>query len=216
MGQKVHPRAFRLNTVKTWDSKWFARKSQFADQLRTDVLVRAFLMRSLREASVASIEIERSGSNVVITVRSAKPGFVIGRGGTGAEELKRKLMLQFFKGKKVNVQLNIVEVTKPSLSATIVAQQIATDTEKRMPFRRLMKQAIDRVEKGGAEGVKIRMSGRLGGAEIARREQLSSGKIPLQNLRADIDFGQATAHTIYGTVGVTVWINRGEVFEKSV
>lgn len=213
MGQKVHPRAFRLNTVHTWDSKWFTRKSK-PEFLREDTMARAYLKKTLREAGVDRVEVERSGNAITITIKTGKPGFIIGRSGTGAEDLKRKLVEKFFMGKKANVRLNIVEVSRASLSASIVAEQAAMDIEKRMPFRRVMKQIIERVEKSGALGVKVKLSGRLGGAEISRREQLASGKIPLQNLRADIDFGTATAFTLYGTIGVKVWINRGEVFER--
>lgn len=213
MGQKVHPKGFRLNTVTGWDSRWFSRRD-FPALLREDVHVRDFLLRALREASVDRVDIERSGNAITIIIRTGKPGAIIGRAGTGAEELKRKLMERFFRGKKVNVHLNIVEVPRAALSAAIVAEQAAMDIEKRLPFRRVMKQIIDRVQKSGAEGVRVRMAGRLGGAEIARKEQLAWGKIPLQNLRADIDFAHATAKTIYGTIGVKVWIYRGEVFEK--
>ncbi|MBI4280693.1 30S ribosomal protein S3 [Candidatus Uhrbacteria bacterium] len=213
MGQKVHPKAFRLNTVKQWDSKWFRRKD-FAATLEEDTRIRAFLLRVLREASLDRVEIERSGNHLTVTVRSAKPGFIIGRAGTGAEELKQKILRQFYPGKKTQMHLNIVEVPRGSLSAAVVAEQAAMDIEKRLPYRRVMKQIIDRVGKSGAKGVKVKLSGRLGGAEISRREQLASGSIPLHNLRADIDYAQATAHTIYGTIGVKIWINRGEVFEK--
>jgi small subunit ribosomal protein S3 len=205
-----------MNTVQTWDSKWFARKHQFPRLLEEDTKMRAYLLKSLREAAVDRVDIERSGNAITITVHSAKPGFIIGRAGTGAEELKRKLAEKFFKGRKVNLHLNIVEVARAALSSAVVATQAAMDIEKRMPYRRVMKQIIDKVQKGGAQGVRVRLSGRLGGAEISRREQLASGSIPLHNLRADINYAQATAHTIYGTIGVKVWIYRGEVFEKAI
>lgn len=177
--------------------------------------MRAWLLGALREASVERVDIERSGAAITIIIHTAKPGFIIGRAGTGAEELKRKLIEKFFKGmKKPQLQVNIVETPRAALSAQIVADQAAIEIEKRMPHRRLMKQIIERVQKGGGLGVRVRMAGRLGGAEIARKESLSSGTIPLNNLRADIDFGQATAHTVYGTIGVKVWIYKGEVFEK--
>ncbi len=214
MGHKIHPKAFRLGTVRTWDSHWFARKN-FPALLRQDVMVRAWLLKTLREASVERVDIERSGAATTVIIHTAKPGFIIGRAGTGAEELKRKLIAQFWKGaKKPQLQVNIVETQRPALAAQIVADQATLDIEKRMPHRRLMKQIIERVLKGGGLGVKVRMAGRLGGAEIARREVLSSGTIPLNNLRADIDYGEATAHTVYGTIGVKVWIYKGEVFEK--
>lgn len=203
-----------MNTVQTWDSKWFARKHQFPRLLEEDTKIRAFLLKSLREAGVDRVDIERSGNAITVTIRSAKPGFIIGRAGTGAEELKRKILDKFFEGRKVNLHLNIVEVARAALAAAVVAVQAAMDIEKRMPYRRVMKQVIDKVQKGGAKGVRIRLSGRLGGAEISRREQLASGSIPLHNLRADIDHAQATASTIYGTIGVKIWIYRGEVFER--
>lgn len=214
MGQKINPKAFRLNTVGTWDSRWFARRKQMPNMLREDVLIRQFLLGKLREASIDRIDIERSGNALTVIIKTAKPGFIIGRAGTGAEDLKRQVMEKIGKNRKVQLHMNIVEVPKASLSAAIVAEQAAMDTEKRLPFRRIMKQVLDKAQKAGAEGVKIRMAGRLGGAEIARKEQLAWGKIPLQNLRADIDFAESTAHTIYGTIGVKVWIYRGEVFEK--
>lgn len=213
MGQKVHPKIFRMNTVRTWDSKWFGRR-EFPQLLREDVCIRQFLFHMLREASVDRIDIERGANVITVIIRSAKPGFIIGRAGTGAEDLKKKVQEKFFKGRKVTLHINIVEVPKAALSATIVAEQAAMDIEKRLPFRRVMKQVIDRVMKQGAEGVKVRMAGRLGGAEIARAEHLATGKIPLHNLRADIDYAQTFASTIYGTIGVKVWIYRGEVFDK--
>ncbi len=213
MGQKVHPKGFRLSTIRTWDSRWFSRR-QFPKLLREDVRMREFLLRTLREAGVAGVEIERSGNAVTVIIRSAKPGFIIGRAGAGAEELKKKIYDRFLAGTTTNLQVNIVEVPRASLSAPIVAEQAAMDIEKRLPARRIMKQVIDRVQKSGAQGVKIALAGRLGGAEIARHETLLWGKIPLHNLRADIDFASATARTIYGTIGVKVWIYRGEVFDK--
>lgn len=205
-----------MNTVQTWDSKWFARKRQFPRFLEEDTKIRAYLLKTLREAAVDRVDIERSGNAITVTVRSAKPGFIIGRAGTGAEDLKRKILEMYFKGRKANLRLNVVEVPRAALAAAVVATQAAMDIEKRMPYRRVMKQIIERVTKGGAQGVRVRLSGRLGGAEISRREQLASGSIPLHNLRADIDYAQATAHTIYGTIGVKIWIYRGEVFEKAM
>jgi small subunit ribosomal protein S3 len=213
MGQKVHPKIFRMNTVETWYSKWFSRR-ELPTLLREDVLIRAYLMKTLREASVDRVDIERGPGSITVIIHSAKPGFIIGRAGTGAEELKTKIKNQFFQNRKIALNLNIVEVPRASLSATIVAEQAAMDIEKRMPFRRVMKQVVDRVQKSGAQGIRIRMKGRLGGAEIARSEQVAWGNIPLQNLRANIDYAHATARTVYGAVGVKVWIYKGEVFEK--
>lgn len=214
MGQKVHPRSFRIGITRGWDGSWFADRKIFRHFLKEDVCIRAFLKRELKEAQVDHIEIDRSRQNLKINIFSAKPGFVIGRSGSGIEELTKKLKTNFFQGKRVNMSLNVKEIANPSLSAHVVAQQIAFDIEKRMPFRRSMKSAIERVLKAGALGVKVRVSGRLNGAEISRRESLSQGKTPLHTLRSDIDFASVRAETIWGTIGVKVWINRGEVFEK--
>ncbi|MBU0646350.1 30S ribosomal protein S3 [Patescibacteria group bacterium] len=213
MGHKVHPKSFRLGVTRSWDGIWFA-KSNYASQLKEDVQIREFLLNKLKEALVDRIEIERSRGNVTVSIHSAKPGIIIGRAGAGIEELNKELKKKFYRGRRVNLNINVKEVQKPSLSARIVAQQIAFDLEKRMPFRRVMKMAIERVLKANAEGVKVTVKGRLNGAEIARSETIAQGKIPLHNLRADIDFVALRAWTTYGTIGVRVWINRGEVFEK--
>ncbi|MDA1038150.1 MAG: 30S ribosomal protein S3 [bacterium] len=212
MGRKVHPKCFRLSTIQTWDSIWFAKKD-FPQLLKEDHQIREFLDDKLKEASVDSVMIERSPQQVSITIFSGKPGFIIGRAGAGAEELKKKMMKKLFPGRRMVMNLNVKEVTKPSLSARIVAQQISAEIEKRLPFRRSMKGAVERVMKAGAEGVKISVSGRLNGAEIARTEKRAEGKVPLHNLRADINYAHITARTIFGAIGVNVWINRGEVFE---
>ena len=214
MGQKVHPRAFRLAVTKGWDGIWFSEKN-FGKLLQEDVKIRAFLLKKLKEALVDRVEIERSRQDIKITIFSAKPGLIIGRAGSGIEELNKEIKKLFYRGKRVNLRINVKEVKDASLSARIVGQQIAFDIEKRMPFRRVMKMAIERVIKSKAEGVKITVSGRLNGAEIARSETISKGKIPLHNLRADIDYEHVPARTIYGAIGVKVWINRGEVFEDS-
>lgn len=213
MGKKTHPKAFRLAVTRGWQAHWFADRD-FQSLLREDVRIRTFLLKELREAQVDRVEIERSRQNVAVNILAAKPGVVIGRAGAGIEELKKKLKTKFFQGRRTTVNINVKEVDRPALSARVTGLQIAMDIEKRMPFRRVMKMAIERVMKGGAEGVKITLSGRLNGAEIARTETLAQGKIPLHNLRADIDFASVSAHTIYGAIGVKVWINRGEVFEE--
>lgn len=211
MGNKVNPTSFRIGTTRTWGSIWFAKKP-YAQQLAQDVTIRDYLMKKLKEALVDDINIERSRGNLIITINSGKPGVIIGRAGAGIEELNKEIKGKFFRGRRVNLNINVKEVAKPSLSAHIVGQQMAFDIEKRMPFRRVMKMAIERVLKAGAEGVKVTAKGRLNGAEIARCETIAQGKIPLQNLRADIDFANVTANTIYGAIGLKVWINRGEVF----
>lgn len=213
MGNKVHPKALRLGITTTWSSKWFAGKD-FKKNLEEDVKIRVWLLKQLREAQVSEVFIERKAKGISIVIKTAKPGLVIGRAGAGADELKTKLMKEFFRGRKVQLSLNVEEISRPSLSAAVLAQQIIADIEKRMPYRRSMKGAIERALKAGAEGVKVRVGGRLNGAEISRREQLQSGKIPLHNLRADIDYFNAPASTMMGQIGVKVWIYRGEVFTK--
>lgn len=220
MGHKVHPKIFRINQLYTWDSKWISRKN-YQKFLEEDVKIRAFLKKTLRSAGVDKVDIERTSSSVTILIHAAKPGMIIGRGGQGAEELKKKITEIFRKDKtkqskeKHEIKINIQEVAKPFLSANIMAEAMAMELEKRMPFRRVIKQALDKIEKAGALGGKVAVSGRLNGADIARREKLAFGKVPLQNLRADIDFGCATAFTAsYGTIGIKVWIYRSEVFRK--
>jgi len=213
MGQKVHPKIFRIgqSQIYTWDSKWFAEKG-YAPRLRQDVLIRDFLRKSLKEAAVAKIEIERTANVITVIIHSAKPGIIIGHAGTGIEDLRKKLKERFL-DKKTTLNLNVQEVTSPSLSAEIVLRAMIADIEKRVPFRRVMKQTVARVERAGAKGVKVIASGRLDGAEIARDEMLTKGKIPLHTLRADIDYASGAAFTIYGTVGIKVWIYKGEVFK---
>jgi small subunit ribosomal protein S3 len=214
MAQKVNPKVFRIGTIYGWDSKWFNRKD-YSKLVRQDVELRKYLKAQLKEAAVDKIEIERGAHQLTVTIHSGKPGFVIGRAGTGIEELKKKVLAKFFKNiKKPGLNLNVIEVARPTLSANIVMQNMIADLEKRMPFRRILKQSIDRVQKAGALGVKVMVSGRLNGAEIARREMLSWGSVPLQNLRADIDYASDFARTIFGTIGVKVWIYRGDIFDE--
>ncbi len=214
MANQVNPRAFRLATVHGSDAKWFGRKDVLKKFLEQDVKLREFLLKKLKDAQVDHVDFERMNQNVTITIHSAKPGVIIGRAGAGIEDLKKQLVGEFFRGKRVTMNINVQEVSKPSLSSTIVGQQIAADIEKRMPFRRVMKQAIERVMKAGALGVRVKLGGRLNGAEIARVEALSAGTLPLQTLRSDIDFARVTARTIFGAIGIKVWINRGEIFEE--
>ncbi len=214
MGRKVHPKAFRLSTIRSWDAAWFS-KPHFSELLREDVRIRDFLRGRLKESLVDRIEIERTRQHVNIVIHSAKPGAIIGRAGAGIEELKKAIMGKFFRNRRMVVNVNVKEIARPSLSSQIVGQQIASDIERRLPFRRAMKSAIERVMKARGEGVKLTLSGRLNGAEIARTETLAQGKVPLHNLRADIDFASVQANTMYGAIGIKVWINRGEVFEKT-
>ncbi len=216
MGHKVHPFGFRLGTTTTWPSRWFARDGAYREQVRQDILIRAFLKRELKECAMHRVDVERSRGALGITIHTAKPGYVIGRAGDGIDQLKKKLIKAFFRGKSKGLQLNIsvVEVSRPNLEASLVCQGVIADLERRMAFRRVLKTSIERVKKAGALGVKIAVSGRLNGAEIARREWLHWGKIPLTNLRADVDYYQDFAQTIAGTIGVKIWIYRGDVFEQ--
>jgi small subunit ribosomal protein S3 len=214
MGQKVHPRIFRIGVIRGWDGVWFANKKRYTKFLQEDVRIREYLLKTLKSALVDLVEIDRSRDEIKITINAAKPGIVIGRAGAGIEELTKKVKKEFYRGKRIKLTINVKEIQKPSLSARVVALQIATDIERRMPFRRVMKSAIERVEKANADGVKVSLAGRLNGAEIARTETISKGKIPLHNLRSDIDYASLPARTIYGAIGIKVWINRGEVFEE--
>lgn len=215
MGQKVNPKILRIGITKTWQSRWFGDGKKYIKNLEQDVNVRKFLTKELREAGVDRVEIERGANKININVFTAKPGVIIGRGGAGAEDLKKKVHAKFLKDYRLgDINLNITEFDRPNLSAQIVLQQMAIDLEKRMPFRRVMKQSINKVERAGALGIKIIVKGRLNGSEIARAEALSSGKVPLHTLRADIDYARGAAYTTYGTIGIKVWIYKGEVFEK--
>ena len=209
MGQKVNPHGLRVGVIKDWDSRWFANKSTFGDTLVEDYNVRNFLKKNLYAAGVPRIEIERFADKVKIHIHCAKPGIVIGRGGAEIEKLR--LDVEKMIGK--TVVLNIIEEKTPDVCAQLVAEKIALDLENRISFRRAMKQSIGRAMKLGARGIKIRCSGRLGGAEIARAETYHEGTIPLQTIRADIDYGFAEADTTYGIIGDTVWIYKGEVLK---
>ncbi len=206
MGQKVNPHGIRLGIVKDWDANWYADKD-FADNLHEDIKIRDYLKEKLQAASVSRIETERSKNRLKLTIHTAKPGMVIGRGGSGIEELKAGL--KGMTDKKIDI--NIEEIKSPDLDATLVAENIAGQLERRTAFRRAMKQAVGRTMRLGAKGIKVMVSGRLGGAEIARKESYREGSIPLHTLRADIDYGLAEAHTTYGRIGVKVWIFKGEV-----
>ncbi|MFZ5391109.1 MAG: 30S ribosomal protein S3 [Patescibacteria group bacterium] len=214
MGQKVHPKVFRLGILYTWKSRWFNER-EYRDILEIDVRLRRWLRKKLRGSSVAGLEVERGANSLTVNIQTAKPGLVIGRGGAGVEDLKKEIKDKFLKTGQ-NLQLNIQEVTNPMVSPEIVAENMALDLEKRMPFRRVMKQAIDQVMKAGALGVKVMVGGRLNGAEIARSEKLSVGKVPLHTLRAEVDYARTTASTTYGVLGIKVWINRGEGGANSI
>ena len=208
MGQKVNPHGLRVGVIKDWDSRWFAGKSTFGDTLVEDYKIREYLKKKLYKAGIPDIEIERDAAKVKVNIHCAKPGMVIGQKGAEIEKLKTELE-KLTKGKTVLV--NIVEVKSPDLSAQLVAENIASQLEARVSFRRAMKSCIGRTMKLGAKGIKTQVAGRLGGAEIARSESYHEGTIPLQTLRADIDYGFAEANTTYGKVGVKCWIYLGEV-----
>ena len=211
MGQKVHPHGIRVGVIKDWDSRWFAKKRDFGDTLVEDYNLRKTLKKQLAAAGVPKIESERDASKVRVHIHCAKPGMVIGKGGSEIE----KLRLQCEAMLKKPVVINIVEVKTPDLNAQLVSENIAQQLEKRISFRRAMKQSIGRAMRMGAKGIKVQVSGRLGGAEIARSETYHDGTIPLQTLRADIDYGFAEAATTYGRIGVKVWIYRGEVLQDN-
>ena len=206
MGQKIHPHGLRVGIIKDWDSRWYSEKD-FADQLLEDYKIRQYIKKKLYLAGISRNEIERAAKRIRDTVNTAKPGKVIRKGGSGVDELKAELEQMTDK----QVSINVVEIKNPDIDAQLVAENIASQLERRISFRRAMKQAISRALKSGAKGIKTMVSGRLGGAEIARSEMYHEGTIPLQTLRADIDYGFAEAHTTYGRIGVKVWIYKGEV-----
>jgi len=206
VGQKVSPVGLRLGIIRDWESKWYADKD-FATLLHEDLKIRKFVKGRLKDAAVSTIEIERAANRVNVTIHTAKPGMVIGKGGAEVEVLRKALT--DLTGKRVHI--NIHEIKRPDLDATLVAENIARQLENRISFRRAQKQAISRTMRAGAKGIKTLVSGRLGGADIARSEGYSEGTVPLHTLRADIDYGTAEAHTTYGRIGVKVWIYRGEV-----
>ncbi len=213
MGQKVHPTGIRLGIVKDWESKWYADSKTFPDYIRTDHQLRTFIKNKLKDASVSRISIERPAKKCNITIHTARPGIVIGKKGEDIEKLRLEVATML--GMQIqDVRLNINEVRKPELDAQLVAEGIAQQLERRVMFRRAMKRAVTNTMRVGAEGVKVKVSGRLNGAEIARSEWYREGRVPLHTLRADIDYGIAEARTTYGVIGVKVWIFKGEVFDK--
>ena len=209
MGQKINPVGLRVGVIKDWESKWYADKD-YADLLHEDIKIREYLEERLKVAAVSSVDIERAANRVNITIHTGKPGMVIGRGGSEVDALRKALT--DLTGKKVHI--NIVEIKKVDLNATLVAENIARQLEARISFRRAQKQVIQRAMRGGAKGIKTQVSGRLGGADIARAEHYSEGTVPLHTLRADIDYGTAEADTTFGKLGVKVWIYRGEVLPE--
>lgn len=211
MGQKINPTGLRIGVIKDWESRWYANKATFGDTLVEDYELREYLLETLAPAGVPKVEIERTAKRVRINIHVAKPGMVIGRGGAEIEKLKATLEKKLGK----DVSLNIIEIKNPDVNSTLVAESIALQLEKRISYRRALKQAIGRAMKLGAKGIKIQVSGRIGGAEIARSETYKEGTIPLQTIRADIDYGFAEAKTTYGRIGIKVWIYTGEVLQVS-
>lgn len=206
MGQKVNPKGLRIGIIRTWEGRWYADRN-YEELLHEDLKIRKFILKKLHQAGVPKVEIERAANRVKVSIHAAKPGIVIGRGGAEVENLRKTL--EAMTGKQVAV--NIVEIKKPELDAKLVADGVAQQLEKRVSFRRAMKQTVGRTMRVGAQGIKISCGGRLGGAEIARTEWYNEGKVPLHTLRADIDYGFAEANTTYGKIGIKVWIYRGEV-----
>jgi small subunit ribosomal protein S3 len=213
MGQKVHPIGIRLGIVKDWASKWYADSHTFADYVHQDHLLRAYIKKKLKDASVSRIYIERPAKKANITIFTARPGIVIGKKGEDIEKLRIEVA-NLVKMNVNDVRINITEVRKPELDAQLVAEGIAQQLERRVMFRRAMKRAVTNTMRVGAEGIKVKVGGRLNGAEIARSEWYREGRVPLHTFRADIDYGFAEAHTTYGVIGVKVWIFKGEVFDK--
>lgn len=220
MGQKIRPNSLRMGVTKKWLANWFPKKLDFKRPLEEDVLIRETIKKKIGSAGIDRIVIEKAGTSYKIFIKASRPGLIIGRGGKGVEELTKLLSKNLERLRKtrgvsgpVSLSINIEELKRSEVSANVIAQNIAWDTEKRLRFRRTIKKYLDQImQNKGIQGAKIRISGRLDGAEIARDEHLTIGKLPLQTLRADIDYGEATAFTTYGTVGIKVWIYKGEIF----
>jgi small subunit ribosomal protein S3 len=214
MGHKVNPVGLRLGVINTWRSKWFNNKKEYRANFRQDIEIRDRILKKWKTAAIADVEIERSSAMIKIIVRTARPGVLIGRGGSGIEDMQKYIKNEFFRNKKTTLKVEVQEVKNYEESSALVAQNIAEQLEKRIPFRRALKSMLDNVSKNSAvKGIKIVVSGRLNGAEMSRTEWVAKGTLPLHTLRADIDFARATAYTTYGTLGVKVWIYKGEVFK---
>ena len=207
MGQKTHPIGFRLGIIKQWNAKWYAGSKTYKDLVKEDVLIRRAIRGRLRDAAIARIEIERSTNQVTVTIHTAKPGVVIGKGGSKVEELRQLLG----KTTKKTVKVNIFEIRYPEADANLIAESIAQQLERRVSFRKALKQSVQRAMRSGAKGVRVMVAGRLGGSEMSRREWEREGRVPLHTIRADLDFGRAIAKTTYGTIGVKAWIYKGDV-----
>lgn len=214
MGHKVNPVGLRIGITSGWRSKWFSKK-EYKDNFKEDIRIREAVMKKWKNALISDVEIERSAAMIKIVIRTARPGVLIGRGGSGIADIQAFVKKEFLKNRKSELRIDIQEIKNMEEDASVIAQNIAEQIEKRMPFRRAMKSMLDQVSKNSnVKGVKIEMSGRLGGAEMSRREWASKGTLPLHTLRADIDFKRATAYTTYGTIGIKVWLYKGEKFER--
>ncbi|MBI2411477.1 MAG: 30S ribosomal protein S3 [Candidatus Kerfeldbacteria bacterium] len=214
MGSKVNPRSFRTVTTYQLPSRWFASREIFAKNLRVDIGIRKLIQKKFRDGGVARIDIERALGEVKIIVHTSKPGVVIGRGGSLIEELKQEVKKKFFGSEKIKININIQEISDPDTTAELIYQGIRDQIEQRIPFRRAIKRSLENVMRGGALGCKIQISGRLNGADIARRETVSKGRLPLQKLRANIDYSRGVAQTVYGVIGIKVWVYKGDVFSE--
>jgi small subunit ribosomal protein S3 len=214
MGQKVNPQGIRVGITNDWKSRWFSKKD-FPKQLKEDVRIREFIFKQLKKAAIGSVEVERSVGSVRVIIKTARPGMIIGRGGTGVEDIKKMIKDIFFKQRKLNLKVEVEEIKNIEENARVIAQNVAEQLEKRIPFRRILKTTVERMmENKRIKGIKVEISGRLGGADMSRREWQVSGNLPLHTLRADIDFAKVIAQTTFGVIGVKVWVNRGEVFES--
>jgi len=211
MGHKINPRGLRIKINATWTSKWFGEGKSFSQFFQEDIRVREYIKKTWKHAGIAEVEFERSSNFFRIIVKTSRPGIIIGRGGSGVEDMTKKIKEKFFRNKKVDIKVDVHEIRYFEENASLLAQHVAEQLEKRMPFRRVLKTALDQAEKNKTvQGVKIEIAGRLGGAEMSRREWLSRGTIPLHTLRANIDFSKAIAYTTYGTIGVKTWLYKGE------
>lgn len=210
MGQKINPIGLRVGIIRDWEAKWYAERKDYVDTLHEDIMVRKYIQRQLANSGISQIEIERAANRLRVSIHTAKPGVVIGRGGAGIERLRKEL--DRLTGKQTHI--NIIEIRVAELDAQLVAESIAAQLEKRVAFRRAMKQAMGRTMRAGAKGIKVMVSGRLGGAEMSRTEWYTDGTVPLHTLRADIDYGVTEARTTYGQIGVKVWIYKGEILPQ--
>lgn len=216
MSHRVHPKVFRIKGIEDWQSQWFSKKN-YKSNLEQDIKIREFLKKELKPAIVDEIIIKRSANSIHIIIKASRPGIIIGRGGAGIQELKKRVISKVFKGKikGIDIKIDVEEIRKAETKANIIGQAIAEQLERRMPFRRVIKQTIEKaIQNSEVKGIKVSVSGRLNGSEMARDEKLIKGSLPLQTIRANIDYAQVNAYTIYGVIGIKIWINKGEVFEK--